>query len=415
MTRKFAGCRMYASYFVAMMLLATAAWAKTPAENASRTHWVGTWATAPVPASSNDGPFGTVDRTYREIVHVSLGGPQFRVVLTNEFGTEPLTVAAAAVAPAGENGSIDPAASHVLTFAGKSSVIIPAGAMMISDPVAMNLPQLSSLAVSIFLPAQTITRGTLHWFANQTNYTVAGNAVSVPTLVQPQASRSWYFLKGVQVAANAAAASVVTFGDSITDGAASTPDKNARWPDVLAQRLLSRNSAQPLGVLNEGIGGNRILNDGAGPNALSRFDRDVLAQPGVKYVIILEGINDIGRGTRNPKPQSDAVSAEQLIAAMQQMTERAHLHGIKVICATLTPFAGAGYQTPEGEAIRTALNQWIRTNHDTDGVIDFEKATQDPANPAVYLKANDSGDHLHPSNAGYSAMGNAIDLKLLGQ
>ncbi|WP_446744914.1 SGNH/GDSL hydrolase family protein [Silvibacterium acidisoli] len=396
----------------AVLLFAVAASAATPPDT---DHWVGTWATAPVAARGNDGSFGAADTTYREIVHVSLGGSKIRVVLTNEFGSEPLTIGAASVAPAGTGGAVDPAASHGLTFAGRPSVTIPAGAMMISDPVAMNLPQLSSLAVSIFVPAQAISRGTLHWFADQTNYIVAGNAVTAATLNQPQMARSWYFLKGVQVAANTNAGTVVTFGDSITDGAASTPDKNARWPDVLAQRLLGNNSSQPLGVLNEGIGGNRILTDGAGVNALARFDRDVIAQAGVKYVIILEGINDIGGGTHAPRSQADIITADQLIAAMQQMTERAHQHGIKVICATLTPFVGAGYQTPQGEAMRTALNQWIRTNHETDGFIDFEKATQDPANPSVFLKANDSGDHLHPADAGYAAMGNAIDLKLLGQ
>jgi lysophospholipase L1-like esterase len=225
---------------------------------------------------------------------------------------------------------------------------------------------------------------------------------------------SWNFLKGVDVQAEREAGSIVAFGDSITDGAKSTRDTNTRWPDVLAARLAANKATAHLGVLNQGIGGNRILHDNTGPSALARFDRDVIAQAGVKYVIILEAINDIGHAA-DPKKPYDIVSADDLIAGFSQMARRAHTHGIKVIGATLTPYIGAGYQSPAGEAMRQAVNQWIRTTKELDGVVDFDKATADPAHPGVFLPADDSGDHLHPNDAGYKAMGEAIDLKLFAR
>jgi len=235
--------------------------------------------------------------------------------------------------------------------------------------------------------------------------------VTSATLTSPQKIYSWDFLKGVDVKADAASAAIVAFGDSITDGAHSTRDANARWPDVLAKRLAADKRTAKLGVLNEGIGGNRVLHDNTGPSALARLDRDVLSQDGVKYLILMEAINDIGHAADPVKPY-DVVSADDLIAGYVQIVERAHAHGIKVIGATLTPYVGAKYQSPAGEVMRTTLNEWIRTSKLLDGVVDFDKATRDTANPGVFAATADSGDHLHPGDAGYKAMGESVDLKL---
>ena len=422
-------------------------------------HWVGTWAaspvsspnvrrqrapapagttnanpvtppsTAPTPAVVPPAPnppeaapatidpnqtLAATDITLREIVHISLGGPQVRVILSNEFGTDPLTIGAAHIAPSAGGPSIDLTSAGGLTFSGRNTVTIPPGALVVSDAVNLKLAPNTDLAVSLFLPAQPLRVATQHGFADQTSYTAPGNVVGAKTLESAATITSWPFLKGVDVNVPAADSAIVTFGDSITDGALSTKDTNSRWPDVLARRLQADKKTATYGVLNEGIGGNRILHDVTGPSALARFDRDVIAQSGVRYVIILEGINDIGHAADPVKPY-DIITADDLIAGYTQLIERAHTHGIKVIGATLTPYTGAKYMSPAGEQMRQALNAWIRKTTLLDGVIDFEKATQDPANSSMYLPAYDSGDHLHPKDAGYKAMGESIDLKLFEQ
>ncbi len=374
-------------------------------------HWVGTWATAPMAAANQPDGLGSADMTLRQIVHGSLGGAFTRVVLTNEFGTEPLTIGAVHVALSAGGSSIRLGSANSVTFGGRPAITIPPGALAVSDGFALTLPPGADVAVSLFVPAQTISKLSQHGAAYQTNYIAAGNVVSKATLDGAKQFTNWDFLKGIDVRVAAEDAAIVTFGDSITDGAKSTRDANLRWPDVLAGRLRAEKKTAGLGVLNLGIGGNRILHDGTGPNALARFDRDVIAQAGVKYVIVLESINDIGHAF-DPKKHYDAVSAADLIQGFKQMAERAHAHGIKIIGATLTPYVGAGYQSAEGEAARVAVNTWIRTSDLLDGVIDFDKAAQDPANPTVLNPAYDSGDHLHPKDAGYKAMGEAIDLKL---
>jgi len=411
-------------------------------------HWVGTWAAAPV-ASSNirratpstsagappttspaapppsqasntdvpklsDQNFGAADTTFREIVHVSLGGPMVRVVLSNEFGSDPLTVGAAHIAVSQGNSIINLVTAGSLTFSGHISATIPPGALVVSDPVAMKLPAGADLAVSLFIPAQPMSVVTQHGFADQTSYTAPGNVVGAKALEDPSELKSWPFLKGVDVLIGGDSGAIVAFGDSITDGALSTPNANARWPDVLARRLQADKKTAGLAVLNQGIGGNRVLHDGTGPSALARFDRDVVAQAGVRYVILMESINDIGHAADPVKPY-DIVGADDLIFGFTQLTERAHTHGIKVIGATLTPYAGAKYASHAGEEMRQAVNKWIRTSPMLDGFIDFDKATQDPANPGMFLPAYDSGDHLHPKDAGYKAMGEAIDLKLFAK
>ena len=380
-------------------------------------HWVGTWATAPMAAKNSSGKLGAEGTdgadgtTLREIAHVSIGGTSLRVVLTNEFGEDPLTVSAAQIALSAGGGGIVAGSSVQLSFSGHPSVVIPPGALVVSDAAPIKVAALSDVAVSLFLPDQPVSVVSRHGFADTTNYLVPGNAVQDPTLTSPKLFYSWEFLKGIDVKADAASAAIVAFGDSITDGAHSTRDANARWPDVLAKRLAADKRTAKLSVLNEGIGGNRILHDNTGPSALARFDRDVIAQDGVKYLIILEAINDIGHAADLKKPY-DVVSADDLIAGYVQMAERAHAHGIKVFGATLTPYVGAGYASPAGEAMRQTLNTWIRTTKEFDGVIDFDVLMRDPQH-AEHLRAEyDSGDHLHPNAAGYKAMGESVPVSL---
>jgi lysophospholipase L1-like esterase len=365
-------------------------------------------------AKNPEGKFGapgTAGSTLREIVHISLGGPSVRVILTNEFGLDPLTIGAASIAPSSGSSASTTGSATPLTFNGKPSIVIPPGALMLSDPVALKVAPASNLAVSLFLPDQPVNQLTFHPFADQTNYLVPGNLVTAPSLDSPQTFFTWDFLKGIDVTADEKSASIVTFGDSITDGAHSTRDANARWPDVLANRLLANKKTANLGVLNQGIGGNRVLHDTTGPSALARFDRDVLAQSGVKYLVIMESINDIGHAADPAKPY-DVITADDLIAGLSQLATRAHTHGIKVYGATLTPYVGAKYQSPAGEEMRQAVNKWIRTTNLFDGVIDFDKVTTDPTHPGMFLPLDDSGDHLHPGDAGYKAMGESIDLNL---
>ena len=346
-------------------------------------HWVGTWASAPVGLDNKDN-LGTQDMTLREIVHVSIGGPLTRVILTNEFGSQPLKIGGVHIANAAANDSISLMSANALTFGGRPSVTIPAGAVAVSDPVALSLQPLSTVAVSIFLPAQTIARVSGHAFANQVNYLVPGDLVGKSSLSGATSIHTWPFLKGLETKVSGKHAAIVCFGDSITDGARSTESANSRWPDILAKRLHDSGKTREISVLNEGIGGNRILLEGYGPAALARFDRDVLSLAGAKYLILLEGINDIGTAF-NPKGTGYPLTADDLIVGYKQLAERAHTHGLKVFAATLTPFVGAGYSSPQGESVRKAFNEWIRTNKDLDGFIDFEKPHAIPQTPTSFF------------------------------
>jgi len=360
------------------------------------------------------------NQTLRQIVHTSIGGSKARVVLSNAYGTAPVTVGAAHIALRDKEGAIQAASGRPLTFSGRPTVTIPANAVVYSDPVNLTVPQMADLAIDLYLPGTTNTPATItmHGGAFQTSYiSETGNHVGKPTLPVVGTTRSWFLLSRVDVAAADATGAVVAFGDSITDGAASTADTNNRWPDHLTRRLLSQGIK--MGVLNAGIGGNRVLNEatvpagvdvravGAGINALARFERHVLSQPGVTHVIVMEGINDIGNARQNATP-----TAEDLIAGHKQLIEQAHARGLKIYGATLTPFWGAAYFTEVGEAKRQALNEWIRNGKGYDGVVDFDKATRDPNDPKKLLEKYDSCDYLHPSDAGYKAMGDAIDLSL---
>ena len=371
--------------------------------------WVGTWAASPM-AMNVDEP--VANSTYRNIVHISLGGDALRVQLTNEFGTTPLNVGAAHLALSAGEGKTQPGTDHALTFNGRPTVMIPAGGLVLSDPISMQAAAMADLVISVYLPEQPVASPTCHQLGSSTNYIASGDASAAAEFENPRPLKSWCFVKGVDVrTGDKNSAAIVTLGDSITDGAASTPDANHRWPDYLTQRLHADKKTANVAVLNEGISGNRLLYDQAGPNAIARFDRDVLAQSGVKYLIILEAINDIGRITKTGDPES-TVTAPDIIFAYTQLISRAHQHGIKVYGATLTPYIGAKYASPAGEEVRQAINQWIRTGGAFDAVIDFDKATQDPKNPAMFLPEDDHGDHLHPSDAGYKAMADSIDLKL---
>jgi lysophospholipase L1-like esterase len=376
--------------------------------------WVGTWASSPLLDSHARNAeellaAGTQSgATLREVIHVSIGGDMIRVRFSNLYGTSPLVIGAVEIAQTLKGVAIVPGTNKAVTFNGQPSVSIPPGALVVSDPTSFKLAALSDLTVSFFLPNPT-GPVTEHQLGNATSYHVTGNVVSSASLDSPTTATSWYYLNGVDTLAAADAGAVITIGDSITDGAKSTIDTNQRWPDELARRLQADSKYRNLSVLNEAISGNKILQDGAGPNALARFDRDVLAQSGAKYLLILEGINDIGGLHGTPDA---GLTAADLISALNQMVVRAHAHGIAVIGCTLTPYHGAGYYTENGEAIRKAVNDWIRTGGVLDGFVDFEAAVRDPNHPDTFLPTVDPGDHLHPNDAGYKAMGDAIDLKL---
>ena len=383
-------------------------------DKAANQHWVGTWAASPLLGEPGfGGPIITeIDgETLRQIVHVSLGSKVLRVRFSNEFGEESLVIGAARVAISAGDESIMPGTSRQLTFGGETSITIPPGAPALSDPVHLHVPPLGDLAISLYLPEATPTL-TFHSVGLHTTYlSEPGDFTDAVVLPTAMTSMNYYFLTGVNVLASEKAEAIVTLGNSITDGVNSTPNTNAEWPSVLAARLQDRHDLDHLAVLNEGISGNRLLNQNAGPNALNRFDRDVLRQPGVKYVIVMLGINDIGFSGFF---LDQNVSAEEIIAGHRQLIARAHELGLTIYGATLTPFGGLGppYETPEGEAKRQTVNEWIRTSGEYDGVIDFDKVVRDPDNPTMFLPEYDSGDHLHPSDAGYEAMANSVKLKL---
>jgi lysophospholipase L1-like esterase len=386
-----------------------------PAQNSragSAESWVGAWAASPLDGDPWHTVPTLVDSTLREVVHTSLAGKALRVRFTNEFGSEPLHIDAASVALSTGASGIDMGSLRPLTFSGSPSVVIPPGAFVLSDPADLATPAFANLAISFYLPVQQISRVSVHTSAQQDNYIRRGNTVSTASFDAPAVVQSWYFVKGVDVEpAYPHAAAVVAFGDSITDGAYVTVNSNHRWPDDLAVRMHDNSATANVSVLDEGIGGNCVLIQCAGVNALARFDRDVLAAPGVKYVIVLESINDIGR-LHEPNQPNYSLTAQDLEQGLLQLIARAHEHGIKVFGATLTPYQGAGYYTDKGEEIREAVNAWILSGGAFDGVVDFDKATRDPANPKIFAARDDSGDHLHPGDAGYQDMADSIDLSL---
>jgi lysophospholipase L1-like esterase len=378
-------------------------------------HWVGTWSTALHPP--NLGPPGLTNpgfnnQTLRQIVHASIGGDQVRVRLST-FGASALIVGAAHIALRDAGAAIVPGSDRTLTFSRQPSITIPPGALVVSDPVDLDVLARGDLAVSIFVPGST-GPATWHFVALQTSYvSPPGDFTASPVMPVDSTTLAWFWLAGSELMASKQTGAIVTFGDSITDGPGSTPDTNNRWPDHLTRRLVAQPGNHQMGVLNEGITGNRLLHDGLGPNGLARFDRDVLTQTGVTHVIVLLGNNDIWTSEVFP---ADFVTADQIIEGHRQLIRRAHGRGLKIYGGTLTPFAGFtpfGFTlSPATEAKRQAVNAWIRTSGEYDAVIDFDGVTRDPNFPTRLLPLYDSGDHLHPNNLGYEAMGNAIDLKL---
>ena len=375
-------------------------------------HWVGTWATSPVSEGQ-----GFADQTLRQIVHISIGGDWLRVRLSNRFGTVPLVIDAASIGIQETGASVVPGSLRTLTFGGEASIAIAAGAKVLSDPVELTVADEADLAVSLYVSEDT-GGSTSHSFAWQTSYISSGDQTGVTNMTDAIETTSWFWLTGVEVLADREDThAVVALGNSITEGCCNplNVDTNTRYPDFLARLLLDRYPDEPrIAVLNEGISGNRILNDIAGPNAQVRLDPDVLTQSGVTHVILLEGINDIGFGEfGNP---AWIVSADDIIAGYKQIIERVHTMGLKIFVGTLLPYYNSGYFSPEGEAKRQAVNDWIRTSNLHDGVVDFDEAMRDPSQPGPYpslLPAYDSGDNLHPSVAGYEKMGKEAAKVLL--
>jgi lysophospholipase L1-like esterase len=405
---------------VGFVIVTSCAWAQTGSQSAAKAQvWVTTWgASQQIPEPQNALPARDMRyATVRQIFHLSVGGSALRVTLSNAFGTEALHFTSVHIArPLSPSSSaIDAASDQPLTFAGNAEVTVPPGAEFVSDPLEFAVMPLSDLAVSFYLESPP-TPETGHPGSRATSYYVHGNSVSAADLTQPKHVDHWYQISEIDVQAAPKAAAVVALGDSITDGHGTTTNGNDRWTDVLAQRLQGAPKTHNIGVSNQGIGGNRLLTDGLGPNVLARFDRDVLAPAGVRWVIVFEGVNDLGRLTRDSEvpPAEHAALVQRVLAAYQQIIARAHAHGLRIYGATITPFVDSAYfhPGPLSESDRQTVNQWIRATGHFDAVIDFDAVVRDPQHPEQLLPAYDCGDHLHPSPAGYKAMGNAIPLAL---
>lgn len=390
---------------LAMVLLIGAAVAMP----AQAQHWSRSWMAAPqLSKTPPEKRPDLTDRTVRQVVRISSGGARIRLRLSNEMSVEPLLLGAVHVALAGEGGRIEPGTDRVVTFNGMQGAAIPARAPLISDAIDLPVKPLTRITVSIHLP-KGAPDATVHSYSAATGWTAPGNQTHVVSLTDSATLGSRIILSAVEVESRAPATTIVTLGDSITDGVRATPDSNRRWPDLLAERLQKAGRTN-VGVANAGISANRLLSEGEGYNVLARFDSDVLAVPGVSHVILLEGVNDLGNAARDRQPM---LKPEALIGAYRQMIARAHDRGVKLILATILPYKGAGYWSAEGEATREAVNRWIRTTREADGFVDLAKAIADPADPARLAKAYDAGDALHPNDAGFAVMAAAVDLKLL--
>ena len=395
------------------LVLVTLAGSRLFAAEIPLAHWVGSWDTALLAESAATDQAPLAGATLRQVVHVSLGGSQFRVCFSNAFGSGPLSFRGAHVALAAPDGAIQRGTDRSLRFAGQSAVTIPPGASFLSDPVDLGLAPQADVAISVHFNQVPATL-TMHPGSRATSYLQAGDALAAPALTKATRFTRWYFINGIEVLTeDPRAAAIAILGDSITDGHGCTPDMNDRWSDDLVRRLQARAGTACCAVLNEGIGGNRLLRDGLGPSALARFDRDVLAPPGVHWLVVFEGINDIGTRLKAREQRAECASAADIIAAYEQLIARATAHGIRVIGATITPYAGAGfYWSADGEADRQTINQWIRTSGRFAAVIDFDAAMRDAKDPTRLAAAVDSGDHLHPSIAGYKVMADSVDLAL---
>jgi lysophospholipase L1-like esterase len=409
--------------------LTTTALAQTPT---NEKHWVSAWSSAvhtPLAFIPGQAISGLENRTLRMIVRPTIAGERVRIRFSNECGNQPLQIGAAHIALVSKEDQIIPESDRTLTFSGKGSMTIPPGAPMLSDPVDLKVSAFAEVAISIFLAGKVDTV-TFHLSGQKPTYiSEPGDLTAMAGIPNATTKPSWFFLSGLEVLAPSQTMAILALGDSITDGAGAKQGDYKDWPDLLANRLAAQKGLPAMAVVNTGIGGNRILHDGAGVSTLARFDRDVLAQPGIAGIVLLEGINDIGWPRMKPpapRPGDPAgaapmelpfakelVSAEDIIAGYQQIIDRAHQHGIKVFLATLLPYEGADYFTADGEAIRAAVNQWIRTGSAADGFFDFDKAVRDPDHPTRFRNGYHSGDNLHPSEIGYKAIADAVDLAVL--
>lgn len=395
-----------------------------PSSVFAQEQWIATWTTAPQSLSSQPrrpaaGQVPTPvlapqtvfnGQTVRMIVRASIGGHSARVQLSNAFSSAPLEIGAAHLALRDKDAAIVVASDRTLTFGGRPGIRIPPGADVVSDPVEIDVAPLSDLAISLYVP-NWVPQPTLHIVGLHTTYISAwGDFTAAPTIIDaPATTEHWYMLSAVQVLAPAEASVVVALGDSITDGAFLTPNTDSNWPSQLARRLQANKTTSKIAVANQGIAGNRLLSEGGGLPALARFDRDVLAQRGVRWLILLEGINDIRAGALNP---AQAVTADDIIGAYKQLIARAHTHGIKVIGATILPYAGSAEYNDAGEAMRTAVNEWIRTSGAYDAVVDMDAVVRDPRTHQKILAAYDVGDHLHPNDVGHKAIADAVDIEI---
>jgi lysophospholipase L1-like esterase len=376
-------------------------------------HWVGTWATTPAPAEGA----AFSNQTLRMNARVSIGGRTLRVRLSNAYGNRPLSIGAAHIGLRANGAAVVPGSDRRLAFGGERSATIAAGALLVSDAVDLAVAPLSDVVISIHLPGDVpASFGITGRYARQTNYvSPPGDFSAADVMPVGRITDDWYFVNGIDMWASADTGGIVTVGDSLTDANISTHDAFCRWPDQLARRLIAGMDARAPGVMNQGLGGNRILHDIRGDSGLRRFDRDVLAQPGVTHAIVLLGTNDLRN--RWAKPEEE-VTAEQMIAGLKQLALRAQAHGIKIFGGTLTPFENetflVGAWTPAREAVRQSVNAWIREGGAFDAVIDFDKGVGDPERPSSMLPSYDCGDHLHPSDLGYNRMGDIIDLSLFG-
>jgi len=426
-----AGAATYRPFSALALLFGWCVCAAQPADSGRDLHWVSTWGTAqqltaetlptwvvPPPREPNEPPPPALlppypssfhDETVRMIVRTSIGGDSVRLTLSNALGRSEVDIGAVHVALRDRGSGIVTGTDRAVTFGGRASFSVQPGTLVVSDPIALAVPPLAELAVSLYLPNDT-RDVTTHEFALNTTYVVAGNGAGAAALTHARTNLTYFWLSGVEVLASAESGAIVVLGDSITDGVTTTPDSQRAWPSLLAAKLQANPATSRWAVVNAGISGNRVRRDVIGSSALGRFDRDVLARAGVRWLVLFEGINDITFSALPAVPAMERTTAEELIETLEQIVDRAHARGIQVMGGTLMPMGGLWLHNAETEALRQAVNEWIRTSGKLDAVADFDAATRNPLEPARLRPEHDSGDHIHPNDAGNAAMADAIDL-----
>jgi lysophospholipase L1-like esterase len=414
------------------MLVSLVAISSTPTYSAQASHpdehWVSSWATAqqltpltnppwakpPPRAQPEHSPILPIperlkDQTVRMLIRATIGGKQVRVQLSNAQGYEPVAIGSVHVALHDRGSGIVSGSDRAATFGGQARVKLQPGAVIVSDPIELSVPPLSTLAISLYVPGE-VGQLTVHPLGLHTTYVASGDMTSATSLPAALECNSYFWLTGLVVLASQITHAIAAFGDSLTDGYATTPNANRDWPAVLFERGMKGQRGASRSVVNLGISGNRVLHDGSGTSALARFDRDILSRPGVRWIVFLEGINDISFPAIPGAPAEDRIDAEDLIAGYRKLIDRAHLHDLKVVGGTILPWEGVWTYTSEAEAIRQRVNQWIRSSGAFDDTVDFDAITRDPTHPSRLNPRFDSGDHVHPNDAGNRAMAEAVDL-----